>query len=180
MKIPACGFTLVELLVVLAIMAIVGVFTLANYRSFGEDRNLKSAVLDIQSLLKQAQTNASTGTSCSGQYNDVRWCVEFANDKTINLRCSTALNACSTAAIQKSVQLDIRNYINIGINSVSGTGIGCTSGLSFPFTVDFPKLKGNIGFGVANCTSLTITLKNINTQSTKLLKIEQGGRIYGE
>lgn len=176
----AHGFTLVELLVVLAIMAIVGVFTLANYKSFGEDQNLKSAVLDIQSLLKQSQANASTGASCSGQYNDVRWCVEFANDKTINLRCSTALNACSTAAIQKSVQLGISNYINIGINSVSGMGTGCTSGLSFPFTVNFPKLKGDIGFGVANCASLRITLKNDKTGSSKDLTIEQGGRIYGQ
>ena len=40
------GFTLVELMVVIAIMAIVGTFAIANYRSFGEDKDLENAVLE--------------------------------------------------------------------------------------------------------------------------------------
>ncbi len=165
------GFTLVELMVVLAIMAILGVFTLANYGAFGEDRNLKSAVLDIQSMLRQAQTNATVNAVCNGQHDGVRWWVEFTNATAINLRC-TALNTP-----QKSLQLGVNNYLNINIDSVSGTS-GCPSG--FPFTVHFSPLKGNIAFEGANCTSLTIALKNIKTQNRKSLKIEQGGRIYGE
>lgn len=169
MKFSALGFTLVELLVVIAIMAIVGVFTLANYRSFGEDQNLKSAVLDIQSLLRQAQTNATTKAACNGQYDGVRWWVEFVSATTINLRCTALTNP------QKFLQLGANNYLNISIDSVSG-GSGCPT--EFPFTVNFSPLKGSMAFGGVNCTSLTITLKN--TKSTKSLKIEQGGRIYGE
>ena len=175
------AFTLVELLVVIAVMAIVGVFTLANYRSFGEDQNLKSASLDIQSLLKQAQTNATANVICNGEFG-AGWQVEFANDKkTINLKCGTS------STTQKVVQLGVDNYINISIDSISGVGSGCSSGLSFPVTVNFSTLKGNIDFGVANCNSLTIILKNkkispdcngSNLVKCKSLKIDTGGRIY--
>ena len=74
------GFTLIELLVVIVIMSIIGTFAIANYRSFGEDKELESASLDIQSLLRTAQTNATTGTKCIPRIDPISPAEEWSND----------------------------------------------------------------------------------------------------
>lgn len=158
------AFTLVELLVVIAIMAIIGAFSLANYRSFGEDRNLKNASLDIQSLLRQAQSNATTNTKCNTGF-DARWMVEFAGTTTVNLKCQEPPPA-TVAVPKKSLA-----WANISI-SVSGTGTYCPSSP----TVSFEAVTGKTSLGGVNCSVLTVTLTN--TKTTKSFKIEQGGRIY--
>lgn len=167
MRLAAPGFTLVELLVVIALVAVVGTITLANFRTFGEDENLKSAILDIQSQFRVAQTNATTNVKCAAQYGTT-WQVEFASTNTVNLKCSASSNPQKTSPLGT----------NIEIQQVSGTGSNCPTAL--PFTVGFAPLNGKIDFGDLRCTSLTITLKNNKTESTKSLSIEQGGRIYGQ
>lgn len=176
------GFTLIELLVVISIMAIIGVFTLANYGDFGEDQNLKSAVLDMQSQLRTAQANATTNLKCNTQSNAV-WQVVYTNTPTVNLNCQELPLPSPTPAptSKKSWQFGT----NIQIQAVSGKcGIvsdcsNCPSVL--PFTISFDPLNGKVSLGSdARCTSLTITLINNNTTSTKALIIEQGGRIYAQ
>lgn len=164
----AYGFTLIELLVVIAIIAIIGVFSLANYRSFGEDQNLKNAVLDVVSLLRQAQANATTNTICNTAYG-ATWQVVFSDDaKTVNLNCLEG----STTFTKKILKLDAKAQ-NISIQGVSGTS--CPLGV--PFTISFALLSGNVDFtGYSDCTSFAITLTN--SKSTKSLTVEKGGRIY--
>lgn len=167
---PKGGFSLIEILVVVAIMALVGIFTFSNYKSFGEDQNLKNAVLDIQSQLRTAQTNATTNLKCGTEYSAI-WQVEFATDKkTVNLKCSTS------ADTQKELKLDT----NIAIVTVAGADAGCPS--DTPFTISFAPISGKITIVPvgANCTSLTVTLKNSKTETTKDLSIEKGGKIYAQ
>lgn len=163
------AFTLIELLVVISITAVIGMYALANYRSFGEDRNLKNAVLDVVSLLRQAQSNATTMTICNTDY-DVVWQVVFSDVKTINLNCLEG----ATSFTKKILKLDA-NVQNISIQGVSG--ISCPNGV--PFTINFAPLNGNIDFiGYSGCTLFTITLTN--NKSTKSLNAEKGGRIYAQ
>lgn len=158
------AFTLVELLVVIAIMGIIGTFSLANYRSFGEDQKLKNASLDIQSLLRQAQSSATTNTKC-GDLFDAKWQVEFASSTTVNLKCQGP-PPVTVATLIKSL-----TWANITI-SVSGTGISCPL---FP-TVSFSPVSGKLNLD--GCVSpLTVTLTNTK-ETVKFFKIEQGGRIY--
>ncbi len=174
MKISARGFTLVELLVVLAIMAIVGVFTLANYKSFGEDQKLKSAVLDIQSLLRQAQTNATTNVKCDTGYG-ARWMVTFVDATTFNLQCT---ENSSDIWLKKSSKLgsNITMQVDPSLNCPDSGQI---------FSIAFAPLSGKIEFlnymyrEMPNCTSIIITLRNRIIPNPRSLKIEQGGRIYG-
>lgn len=171
-KSASAAFTLIELLVVLAIMVLIGTYVLANYSSFGEDQNLKNAVLDIQSYLRTAQANATTKTKCNTR-NDATWQVEFANATTVNLKCQ---EPPASSIPKKTLTLGT----NITILSVSGIDFGCPTAPLFttPPTISFAPVSGKINLGGANCTSLTITLRNTKTSSTKSLIIEQGGRIY--
>lgn len=178
------AFTLVELLVAIAITAIVGVFALSNYRLFGEDQNLKSAVLDIQSLLRTAQTNASSNLSCDGQYG-ATWQIQIANATTINLNCQVLGGAIVGSPTPVKQLILTEDTPNISVQSIAPTGIGCTESTSpFPTVVSFAPLNGKISFegnlGL-NCTKvkeLTITLSNNKTSRTKSLKIDLGGKIY--
>ncbi len=157
------GFTLIELLIVIGIMAITSVFALANYRSFGEDQNLKNAVLDVISLFRQAQANATTNVICSGG----SWQVEFTNATTINLKCSSIPDP-----LRPPLRLETKN---IRVQSVSGSGSSCPT--APPFTISFGLLTGKVNLGGTNCDSLTITL--INSKGiTRSLVIEQGGQIH--
>jgi|Napbiome12C3dose_1001474.scaffolds.fasta_scaffold00001_161 prepilin-type N-terminal cleavage/methylation domain-containing protein len=161
------GFTLIELLVVIAIMGIVGAFALANFRSFGDDQNLKNGLLDIQSFLRTAQSNAATNVKCDTGFN-ATWTVEFSSITNLDLKCTEPQ---ASANSKKSATLGS----NLQIEGVAGTGTGCPS--SVPFSVKFSLQNNRIDLGDARCTSVTVTIKN-NKGSNKALIIEQGGRIY--
>lgn len=167
---------MIELLVVISIMAVIGVFIVANYRSFGEDQKLKNAVLDIQSLIRQAQANATTNLKCNTQSNAV-WQVEYNNATTINLKCQ---EPSASPITKKTLTLGA----NIEIQSVSEEGTGCPSAPPFasPFpTISFAPLTGKITLGSdERCTSLTITVRNNKISTDKSLTVEKGGRIYAQ
>lgn len=170
MKSAYNAFTLIELMVAISIMAIIAVYIFANYKSFGEDQNLKSAASDIQSLLRTAQTNATTNLRCNTPQKSAQWQTVFSNPSTIELKCWEPPNP---QRLKKTLQLDT----SIIIYSISGSGNSCPTGL--PFTISFAPLSGTMKLGSdEDCSWLTITLRNTKTGSTKALKIEQGGRIY--
>lgn len=166
------GFTLIELLVVIAIMALIGAFSISNYRTFGEDQKLKNSSLDIQNILRSAQTSATTNAICN-TLSGATWKVEFADATTINLKCQEGVYP---AVLKKTLNLGT----NIIIQTVTWTGSGCPSAIP-PFAAFsvFPTLlSGRMDFGNPNCTSFTIALQNTKTSSFKSLTVEQGGRIY--
>ena len=138
-----------------------------NYRSFGEDQNLKNAGLDIQSMLRQAQSSATANVKCNSKFG-ANWQVELADATIINLKCQEFQAA---AILKKSSTLGA----NIVIQEISGTS--CSSAL--PLTISFEALTGKIDLGEVNCSMITITLKNNKTGSAKSFNIEKGGRIYG-
>lgn len=108
MKIMTKGFTLIELLVVISIMAIVGTFTVANFRSFGEDKELANAALDIQSLLRTAQTNASANVKCPNGFTPKNWLVNFISSQRIDLDCADSTGGVSSVkslALGSNIQL---------------------------------------------------------------------------
>lgn len=170
MQKSAYGFTLIELVIAISIMAIIGVITFANYKSFGEDQNLKNTVLDIQSLFRTAQTSATTNAKCNTQFG-ATWQVEFSNRSTINLKCQ---NPPASPSLRKTLALGA----NIEIQPPSGVpSLSCPTAL--PFTISFVPINGKISLGSdTRCSQLTITLKNTKTVSTKSFIIEKGGRIY--
>ncbi len=61
------GFTLVEILIAISILALVAVAGIPNLRKFSNDEQVKSASTDLVRTLKQAQVSAMAGTKCPNQ-----------------------------------------------------------------------------------------------------------------
>lgn len=185
MRISARGFTLVELLVVITIMGLVGAYVLSNYNTFGEDKKLKNAALDVQSLLRQAQTSATSNTKCDSDAAE-SWEVAYTGTKTLALRCR--ISGVNAPTVKKIVTLPA----NTEIQTITGNHSSCiiappfeTSGggggpmaITINPATSFTPLSGQVNLGGSDCTLLTITLLNSKTGSSKSLKIETGGRIY--
>lgn len=157
------GFTVIEILVVISIVAIVGTVTLANFRSFGTSKELENASFDIQSILRVAQTNATTNLKCNNQAT-LNWITEFSADKkTINLKCQNSSGisgAIKTLSLGNNLQI-----INI-------------STCSFPVSFNFAPLYGTFSSPCDPNSNMQIVLKNSKTGETKNLMVEKGGRIY--
>ncbi len=161
------GFTLIELLVVIAIMVITSVFTLANYRSFGDDQNFKNAALDVQSFLRLAQANATSSLKCQDNSNN-GWLVTFAMPRNLDLKCQY-LSGTETIITGSLKNYSLPSNPDISIQNIMAGSCTVTQ-------VIFAPLYGTM---TSNCGSnqITITLKNSKRQ-IKQIKIDPGGRIY--
>ncbi len=167
MRRSALGFTLVELLIAVTIIALLSTYALSNYSSFGEDQKLKNAALDIQSLLRQAQANSTSNLKCQNAAN-LGWLVEFTSSTSLNLKCK---NSVGTQQI-KSLPLPASGNITMSVPARGGTNC------SWPTEIEFAPLYGTM---ISTCGSgiITITVNNSKLSGvTKSFIIEPGGRIY--
>lgn len=195
------GFTLLELLIASAITAIVGIVVLANYQSFGEDQNLKSAVLDLQTQIRQVQTSATTNVLCKtatyGPDSANWWVGNFnagGNKQRLSTYCAISVGANQEQGSWKDYYLPP----NITIDRICGDNKDCipqqaicisTLSPNEPgsyVSVIFKPLSGEVYFtGAGNyacfnaVTSMSIVLKNTQTLNTKKLIIDKG-KIYGQ
>lgn len=177
------GFTLVELMVVISVMAIVGVMAFANYNSLGQDQNLKLAASDVQSILRLAQANATSRIKCNNDTSGsgANWIVSFETNKTtINLLCQIGAGP----QVASASPLLLKN--NIKIDSING----CSQ--TNPVTVTYQPLLGGVLFDdtpwnltcVNNSQSINVTLRDpskptcvVDPNSCKTITINKGGSV---
>lgn len=179
-------------------MAIIGTFTIANYRSFGEDETLKSAISDIQTLVRSAQTNASTGLKCEN-LTAKRWRSDFYRQGSIykiRLSCfNDDINPPTPRAIKylilpaniKMEDMTIDGSTNTLPNSFTEPWGGSYASLIFETpsaTLSFRCVINWLPDSVDWCSGgtpdgkLIVRLKNTQTNTIKSLTIDKGGRVY--
>lgn len=73
------GFSLIELMVTVAILSTLSVLIFPNLKSFKSDQEFKEAVLNMQEVIKVAQTNAFNGVKINNTTEAKNWCVEFGS-----------------------------------------------------------------------------------------------------
>lgn len=175
------GFTLVEILVVLAITTIIGGMVYANFGSFREDQALSNAEADLGNFIHLAQTNSISAVKCEG-VGDASWFLEVRTNRTaIDMRCSTTDEGVVTTTTKSTMQLN-----GATINSIDGS-CGPSSFQPPPsnpvniITINFAPLYGTTTFldpvtaCIASGDTLAITLKDTKTGSTKTVTIGKGG-----
>lgn len=187
------GYTLVELLVVVAIIAIISTVVFANYRDFSKDQILVKATGQIQSLLRLAQTNASSGLKC-GADTATEWYVKFDPDKNhIRLFCQNSAGQVEITSKIITLDTDVAN--GVSVNEITfDAGSGCPSFSSAnSFTVSYKPVFGQISFvlgrgGVTECVvnsvaqkaSVKIKYTKNSVDNFKTFNINRGGAIDGQ
>lgn len=168
------GYTLVELLVVMTILALIGLISFINLGNFREDKLLDTSLTNLQSLIRKAQSHASTGVLCSG-VGGATWSIEFKDRKSINLNCQAASQQNITNVSAVSLTGDVQ------IQSITGSS-SCQS--AFPanaVTVNLLPVAKGMTFvdPTANCigTSQMLTITLSGKTGTRTISINKGGSI---
>ena len=157
------GYTLIELLVVISIISILAVVGFVNFKNFATNQVTVKAQGEVQTLLRLAQSNATSSTLCNNQ-PATSWSVKFTDPTTIQLRCYPA------DYLQRPFSL---------VNAqVAISGSGCS--LSLPVTLNYSVGVGKLTVSPSNaCSFVTFTISNTSNPSaaSKTFTISKGGAI---
>lgn len=173
----ARGFTLVELLVVMAITAILGTVVFVNFKDFTQDQVLNKATGQIQTYLRLAQANATAGVLCNNQ-GGADWRINFKDKTSINLECS--INNFANIVSSKTLTLE-----NVQIDSVASPTCAatCSNSSCLPLFVTYSKLDGSVKIKsdveqtscLNTSNQVLINIKNLKTTNLKSFMISKGG-----
>lgn len=189
------GFTLLELLVVISIIAILTVVSVPSFNEYSKSQKLNDAASNLQSVLRQAQNNAQTGTTCniSGTaYKASSWVVTLNSDKySVSPACDFSSVAGPTPTQPPSQQYPLPS--GVIISDVKNTTTNCSwlDDPVIPLTaeISYKNLSSEVAFKLTGCTfsinavvEITFCLTDSATcpddAPTKTVRVEKGGGIY--
>lgn len=147
------GFTLIELMIVIAIMGIIFSMGYASYQSYLKQQGILTVVRSIQSDLRFAEEAAISGNKagCPGVFLGYQFTVTSATAYTVSANCSSGLIATKTVST-------IPNGITIAPVTT---------------TITFKAL----GEGISPASTTTLILTQPVTNITKTITIGANGSI---
>lgn len=124
------GYSLIELLVVMAIIAILAVFGIAAYQQFNKTQTLRQAAMTVKNDLRKAQTRAmasekpTTGCTALDGYK-----VSFtsANTYQIQAKCSNGLGSPTDYSLPTGINFTFTSYPATFLFKVLGQGVDISS-----------------------------------------------------
>lgn len=179
------GYTLLEVLVVVMMMAVFMVLAIPQFGKFNSSQVLQNTALEFQTALRAAQTNAGNGVKCNypAAAPSSQWHLSFLDQKRYKVEAS-CIGAGSGASTVYSLPSGV---------SFSGVAIeGCTEEKSSfsGYGVTFNNITAAVTYNVPNlsvCTSLALTNAkrtvitlwlDDNHSLIKRIIVEKSGSIY--
>ena len=159
------GFTLVEVLVSVLIMAVIGVIFFPNLRRFNTNQQFQNEVLDVKNNIKKAQSMYTTGTRCTANKSILSWSFILTRNGsyTYNLEASCINPPTISTETTPAITLNSTSY------STSST---CGSG-STAIKLKFDKT----GFSYSCDAGATFTVGTFNLQLQNTKNISQTSTI---
>ncbi len=199
-KIPPSGFTLIELLIVVAIITVMTILVMPLYGQFQNSQSLVEATSNLQSILRQTQNKALSGTNCTNGDKSSSWQITLNklsaeqtssnSESYYSISGSGCVNSQGTPVPTPAPEIIYlpQNVIIDSVtlsdpNNISPCDKTYTTG---PISVSFANISGELSFddGTGTCGDITkadIKLQTIESSSQINLTdvvVEQGGSIY--
>lgn len=163
------AFTLIEVLVAIAITALAGVIALPGLRSFADRQQLSNSFNQLQTTINQTRSNAQNKAICvNNGAASTDWQLYFDSNSSFSIRALCPESNTQTTFPQKDTTITL---------STSPTPQTCTkdSYINFNNATGQASLYCN-GLLVASTDKLSLTIKlNSNPSITKTININQGG-----
>jgi|GEM_PF-3090466 len=154
------GFTLVELLVVIAVLAVVLAFSLPSFNDFTKSQYLTQAAEQVLGDLRSAQSRAQNGVvDGSKECWGLVMVAGQAYYKVGSVDCSLACASFDAAQLGSSRTLNFSGVVQASNNA----------------GVIFSKISGLPKCPIVFPATLTLQL---DASTTKSVKIEAGGNMY--
>lgn len=169
------GFTLIEILVAIALISTMAVIALPNFRTFGENQDIKNSSLELVRSLRQAQSSATSGTRCSTKPSD-NWTVKVRQNGF------QIVGNCLDPAVDippATPSPEAKNFYTLPdtievLSTSCGTGAAGNADIVFKrSTVTFSCLNAAVVSGV----TFTMTLKNKSTPDQSMVNVNTAGAI---
>ncbi len=172
------GFSLLEILIAIAVLSIATAIAIPNLRKFNEDQSLTNSKGDLVRSIRQAQSNAQSGVLCtSNGQTSVSWGVKFtaaanATQYYIVADCKAADGiTITTGVMQKTISPD-------------AVTVGATCSITpplYPVFLSFASTtfaSSTVNFPCPINETLKVILKSTRTNQYQCVTIEKGGAIY--
>lgn len=181
-RFSSSGFTLIEFLVVMAIIVSLVAVALPRMSGYNKDQALPQAADQLQSALRMTQTNATSGVKCLTEASQT-WYL------TLNDQSSYAIGSTCQTTTPTPVPSPVSSSVNVVSVDIDGCSGPITSGFAGVGVV-FKNIIGSVSFlqgssfncsaaQLGNAKKMTITLQ-LGSDAGKQSKIvvERGGAIY--
>lgn len=178
------GFTLVELLVVVAIMATLVAIMVPKFTGFNRLETLQNTAADLQTILRSAQNDATSGAvKCTPSTPAARWILEFTSSTSYQIG-----GECASSSLPLPTPIMSGNHLLPSDVEISNVRLGdCDIDPTENPEVSFDNISGETGFDrgsdtcptVSRATQMVITLQSVSDSSKTVdVVVEKGGSIY--
>lgn len=153
------GFTLIEIIIVVAIIILFSGLSLVYYNNFNEQTKLKEEarkLVDVLELAKKKASSGDTPTSCEGGFNGYRVDVN-ANSYSLSSCCGGICNTTSPVTTY-NLPTSLTTYAGTGYIQYSQLNLAINMTISSPI-----KIKNSSLSNSANCLEINITSNGIVT-----------------
>lgn len=165
------GFSLVEIIVAISIIALLGAIAIPNLRNLSKEQEIDSAALQVLNTLKTAQSSASSRIRCSNDEASDSWTVRLApGNYSLIAGCQTSGNQTIFTRVYAPASTATAAAYSGNSNVCSGS----TVDIIFSRSQIYYLCSGSV---TPQTGSVNLTLSNSTETLTKVVKIDQGGVI---
>lgn len=174
LKSKSSGFTLIEVLVTVSILAIITVLSVPNLKKFSQDQILADTSSNLLRMLERARSSSVAKIKCQEKAS-TGWRVTFSStDYSLKATCQDI--SAYPLPSETTETFIIENYSDKGISIT--TDSGCASGKpDVIFSDNSISFKCSDGSLVAS-NRLSITLSDNKGNKPVVIVVDKGGAIY--
>lgn len=164
------GFTLIEILIAIAILSLSAIIAIPNLRRFNDEQELNNASEDIVRTFREAQSSAASNIRCNNGPSG-KWFVELNNVAGVNYK----LLCQNSSGVNESSPRYQKNWTGISLGGVTSCAATSANSLKVEFVGNsITYWCGATSFSPANSAVSIVITKN---SRSKTISINVGGVI---